>query len=212
MRKLPVYLLLDTSFSMRGEPINALKNGINQLITTLKKDPYALETAYISIIVFNNSAIKIVPLTELFLFQLPDFEAKGRSCLGEGLKLLTQSIDNEVVKSSYEQKGDWKPLVFVMTDGGSTDAWITAAKELRKRSIGTIVACAAGKNSKINVLKRISDIVVQLDSVDNTSISSFFKWISTSIATSSQKIVSLGTTFNNFDELPPLPKEINLVI
>ena len=50
MRRLPVYLLLDTSGSMYGEPIEAVKNGVQTLISTLRSDPYALETAYISII------------------------------------------------------------------------------------------------------------------------------------------------------------------
>lgn len=45
MRRLPVYLLLDTSGSMYGEPIEAVKNGVQVLVSTLRQDPYALETA-----------------------------------------------------------------------------------------------------------------------------------------------------------------------
>ncbi|EDN3960136.1 tellurium resistance protein TerY, partial [Salmonella enterica subsp. enterica serovar Typhimurium] len=55
MRRLPVYLLLDTSGSMHGEPIEAVKNGVQTLLTTLKQDPYALETAYVSVITFDSS-------------------------------------------------------------------------------------------------------------------------------------------------------------
>ena len=72
MRRLPVYLLLDTSGSMYGEPIEAVKNGVQTLISTLRSDPYALETAYISIITFNSSAQQITPLTELAAFQQPN--------------------------------------------------------------------------------------------------------------------------------------------
>ncbi len=56
MRRLPVYLLLDTSGSMHGEPIEAVKNGVQTLLTTLKQDPYALETAYVSVITFDSTA------------------------------------------------------------------------------------------------------------------------------------------------------------
>ena len=42
MSRLPVYLLLDTSGSMSGEPIEAVKNGVQVLHSTLRKDPYAL--------------------------------------------------------------------------------------------------------------------------------------------------------------------------
>lgn len=63
MRRLPIYLLLDTSGSMSGEPIEAVKNGVQLLETTLKQDPYALETAYISVITFDASAQQVTPLT-----------------------------------------------------------------------------------------------------------------------------------------------------
>lgn len=63
MRRLPVYLLLDTSGSMHGEPIEAVKNGVQTLLTTLKQDPYALETAYVSVITFDSTARQAVPLT-----------------------------------------------------------------------------------------------------------------------------------------------------
>lgn len=33
MRRLPVYLVLDTSGSMYGEPIEAVKNGVQTLIS-----------------------------------------------------------------------------------------------------------------------------------------------------------------------------------
>lgn len=45
MRRLPVYLLLDTSTSMRGEPINAVRDGLDLLVSRLRQDPYALENA-----------------------------------------------------------------------------------------------------------------------------------------------------------------------
>lgn len=90
MRRLPVYLLLDTSGSMYGEPIEAVKNGVQTLISTLRSDPYALETAFISIITFNSSAQQIAPLTELAAFQQPNIEASGCTALGEALELLSQ--------------------------------------------------------------------------------------------------------------------------
>ena len=70
MRKLPIYLLLDTSGSMHGEPIEAVKNGVEMLVSTLRNDPYALETAYLSVITFNTNAQQLVPLTELEQFRL----------------------------------------------------------------------------------------------------------------------------------------------
>lgn len=212
MRRLPVYLIIDTSFSMRGEPLEAVKNGIRSLLTTLRRDPYALETVFISLITFNSEATQIVPLTELYLFQFIDFEANGRSALGAALKLVKTKIENDFVKTTSEQKGDWKPLIFLMTDGGSTDAWKTAAKELRSLSLGMLLACGVGQKANIPVLKRISDYVVQIDSIDSHSINEFFKWVSSSIATNSKKIESFSKELSDYKELPPLPDEIKLLI
>ena len=56
-RRLPVYLLLDVSGSMTGEPITAVQNGVQTMVSALMGDPQALESAYISVITFSNSAI-----------------------------------------------------------------------------------------------------------------------------------------------------------
>ena len=68
MRRLPIYLLLDCSGSMMGEPITAVQTGLQNLVATLRQDPYALETAYISVITFDSDARQTVPLTELSQF------------------------------------------------------------------------------------------------------------------------------------------------
>ena len=69
MRRLPVYLLLDTSGSMSGEPIQQVKNGVQMLVSALRQDPQALETAYLSVITFDTTAREVVPLTDLPSFQ-----------------------------------------------------------------------------------------------------------------------------------------------
>ena len=144
MRRLPVYLLLDTSGSMYGEPIEAVRNGVQVLVSTLRQDPYALETAYLSIITFDSSAKQVTPLTELSSFQEPSIDANGCTALGEALSLLANCVDREVTKTTADVKGDWKPLVFIMTDGVPTDDLTKGLNEFKKRKFGTVVACAAG--------------------------------------------------------------------
>ncbi|NII29665.1 VWA domain-containing protein [Pseudoflavitalea sp. X16] len=212
MRRLPVYLVLDTSGSMTGEPIESLKNGVQVLISTLRQDPYALETAYLSVITFSSAAQQLVPLTELSTFQMPDLQAAGTTSLGEALNLLAQKIDVEVARSTPDQKGDWKPLVFIMTDGEPTDDWQKGLDEYRKRKFGIVVACAAGQGANTNVLKQVTDTVVQLDTADSSTIKAFFKWVSASISTGSQKIESSGQEVTGLNELPPPPPEVNVVV
>ena len=210
-RRLPVYLVLDTSGSMHGEPIAAVETGMQTLISALRQDPYALETAYISVITFDSAARQVVPLTELTAFQTPSLQATGSTALGDALSLLAQKIDSEITKTTAEVKGDWKPLVFIMTDGGPTDNWQNGLAEFRKRKVGMVIACAAGQGADTNVLKQITECVVQLDTADTSTIKAFFKWVSASVSTGSKKVDG-GNEVIGLGELPPPPPEINIVV
>lgn len=68
MRRLPVYFVVDVSESMVGEPIEQVQNGMRQIIQELRMDPYALETAFVSVIAFAGKAELLSPLTELYKF------------------------------------------------------------------------------------------------------------------------------------------------
>lgn len=212
MRRLPVYLLLDTSGSMYGEPIEAVKNGVQTLISTLRNDPYALETAYLSIITFNSTAQQITPLTELATIQQPNIDAGGCTVLGGALELLAKKVDSEITKTTAEVKGDWRPLVFLMTDGEPTDSITKGLEEFKKRKFGMVVACAAGQGANVNTLKQITENVVQLDTADSATIKAFFKWVSASISTSSKSVEETSAEATTMSELPPPPAEVNIVL
>jgi uncharacterized protein YegL len=212
MRRLPVYLLLDTSGSMTGEPIEAVKNGVQVMISSLRQNPQAIETAYISVITFDSTAKQVVPLTDLGSFQMVDIKATGTTALGDALQLAATCIDTEVAKTTAEQKGDWKPLVFIMTDGIPTDEWEKGLAEFKKRKTAYTVACAAGSSADTNVLKQITDNVVSLDTADSQSIAKFFTWVTASIGVSSTRVEDAGKEVTGINELPPPPSELNIVV
>lgn len=212
MRRLPVYLLLDTSGSMSGEPIEAVKNGVQVMISSLRQNPQAIETAFISVITFDSVAQQIIPLTDLASFQMVDIKATGVTALGEALNLVSNKIDDEVAKTTMEQKGDWKPLVFIMTDGIPTDNWQSGLNEFKKRKTAYTVACAAGCGADTSILKQITENVVSLDTADSASIGKFFQWVTASIGVSSTKVEDSGKDVSGLNELPPPPAELNIVV
>lgn len=211
MRRLPVYLLLDTSGSMTGEPIEAVKNGVQMMVHSLRQNPQAIETAFVSIITFDSEAKQLIPLTDLASFQTVDLKAAGTTALGAALSLLADKLETEVTKTTLEQKGDWKPIVFIMTDGVPTDDWQAGFQKLKAVKKGLIVGCAAGNNADDKVLKEISDQVVRLSNTDADSIGKFFQWVSASIATTSTKVEETGIDLTKKDQLPPPPSELVIV-
>lgn len=118
-RRLPVYILIDTSGSMKGEPIESVKVGLETMMSCLRSDPYALETVFISIITFDREVRQLLPLTAIDELQLPEITVpdSGPTNTGAALELLCESVDNEVSLSTPEKKGDWMPILFLMTDG-----------------------------------------------------------------------------------------------
>jgi uncharacterized protein YegL len=212
MRRLPVYLLLDTSGSMSGEPIESVKNGVQVMISTLRQNPQAIETAYISVITFDATAQQIIPLTDLASFQMVDLRASGTTALGAALLLLCNRIQTELIATSMVKKGDWKPIVFIMTDGAPTDDWQAGVAAFSNIKTAFTVACAAGSGADTSVLKQITENVISLDSADSASINKFFTWVTASIGVASEKIENNNQETGGLKELPPPPPELNIVV
>ena len=204
-RRLPVYLLLDCSGSMMGEPIEAVRQGVKALLSELRGDPQALETAYLSVITFDSRARQIIPLTELMAFKEPELNAGGATALGGALNVLIDCVNNEVRKSTETQKGDWRPLVFILTDGSPTDieTFKGAVQKIKGMKAANIIACAAGSNANTSYLKEITESVLMMNTLSACDMAQFFAWVSGSIKMSSK---TLDSKPGDPVELPPPPQ------
>jgi len=187
MRRLPIYFLIDISESMVGDQIQQVEEGMATIIKAIKTDPYAIETVWISIIVFAGQAKTLVPLQEVVSFYPPKFPIGGGTSLSKGLGHLMFELRKNIVKTTMEQKGDWKPIVFLFTDGVPTDDTKTAISEWKQnwQRTANMVAISFGDGTDTRVLTELTENVLQFKNATTEDYNKFFKWVTDSIKTSS---------------------------
>jgi len=171
-RRLPIYFLIDVSESMVGEQIQLVEEGLATIIKELKSDPYALETVHISIIAFAGQAITLVPLTDIINFYPPKFPIGGGTSLGTGLGQLMFDMRRNIIKTTTEQKGDWKPIIFLFTDGVPTDDTRIAFNEWKQnwQKTANLIAVSFGNNTDAHLLGELTDTVLEFK---NTNVQSY---------------------------------------
>lgn len=196
-RRLPIYFLIDVSESMVGEQIQLVEEGLATIIKELKSDPYALETVHIAIIVFAGQAQTLVPLTDIINFYPPKFPIGGGTSLGVGLGQLMFELRKNTIKTTSEQKGDWKPIVFLFTDGVPTDDTKAAFNEWKQnwQRQTNLVAVSFGEETDLHLLKELTDNVLLFKNTTAQSYKEFFRWVTASIKSSSLSVDSNGSGF-----------------
>lgn len=190
MRRLPVFLVIDVSESMAGDNLRSLQEGMERLIQSLRTDPYALETAYLSVIAFAGRARTLTPLVELASFYPPRLPLGSGTSIGAAFDHLMAEIDANVQRSSAQRKGDFKPLVFFMTDGKSTDdvgpplaRW---ARDYARRV--NLVAVGIGAHAALERLSEVTADVLRIETAASSDFRKFIDWISASVSSQSRSI------------------------
>lgn len=215
MRVFPIFLLIDVSESMAGDALIQLESGMRRITADLMQDPYALETASISVIAFAGRARTLVPLAELMDFVPPHLPVGGGTALGGALIHLMDEIDRRVKTSTPEQKGDWKPLVFLMTDGVPTDNVEPALKRWREKYAHRValVAVSIGGGGDTGVLSRLTGDIIPFDDTAPGAFKQFITWITNSVKSSTRSVTTGGgVTLSKLDDAvsgrgKPLPFE-----
>jgi len=189
-RRLPIFFVLDVSESMAGAELKAMKTALDTIVIGLRKDPYALETAWVSVIAFAGKAQTLTPLREMVTFIPPDLPIGGGTAIGVALEHLMTEIRNNVKKGSADSKGDWRPLVFLLTDGRSTDDASRAITnwENEFKDKVQLVAVSIGGQADHALLSRITNDVIIFNDTAPEAFTKFASWVSQSIQTQSQNL------------------------
>lgn len=210
MRRLPVYLLIDTSESMAGEAIKEVESGLKLLVSQLRGDPHALESVVLSVITYDCTARQTSPLTEVALFTAPRLVLGAGTSFGAALEALERCLNTEVRARTGEFKGDYAPIVFILTDGVPTDSWETTARRIRARCDQQrllVAGIACGPDAATESLRRITDKIIVAAQADAASLKEIFRWLTMSISTASISL-DKGEARLDFDRLPEILRKV----
>lgn len=210
MRRLPVFFVLDCSESMVGDNLRKMEDGLQSVVRVLRADPHALETVHLAVIAFAGIARTVVPLLEVVSFYPPKLPLGGGTSLGAALDVLMAELDQSVVKTTAERKGDWKPIVYLFTDGHPTDDPGPAIGRWHAcyASRATLIAIGIGKDADFSLLQRLTEHVILFEERRPGDFTTFVNWISASVVVQSR---SLGEGADGH-ALPPLDQRVLTLI
>jgi uncharacterized protein YegL len=152
-QRCPCMLVLDTSGSMLGDPIEFMNQGLGEFERQLKRNTLAARRIEVGIVSFGNGGVRLVqPFVAARHFAAPALTADGKTPMGEAVTLALQTLRTR--KNEYRSMGIqyYRPWLMLITDGEPTDAgWEQAAAEAKLEESRKAVTCfAVGVGATVN--------------------------------------------------------------
>ena len=192
----PCLLLLDTSGSMRGKPLDELNAGIRQFKDELFADEMAQKRVEVAIVTFGPVQV-VTDFQTPDVFVPPTLTPTGDTPIGAaieaGLTLLEQR------KQSYRNNGvSWyRPWIFLITDGGPTDYWQGAAAKVKEgEGSNKFSFFAVGvEGARIDILSQIATREPLM--LQQLRFRDLFKWLSNSLGSVSKSQMGTSVPLEN---------------
>ncbi len=184
-QRCPCVLLLDTSGSMGGRPIQQLNEGLRAFQEELAADSLARKRVELAVVTFGPAKI----VTDFVIaenFQAPELTASGDTPMGAAIEMAIEMVANRksVIRQHLGPTMCLRPWIWLMTDGGPTDSWHNAAASVRagdndeRKAFSFFAVGVQGAN--MDVLSQISTRPPV--SLDGLRFRDMFVWLSSSLS------------------------------
>jgi uncharacterized protein YegL len=189
----PVMLVLDTSGSMGGQPIQELNSGLQTFRDELFSDSLASKRVEVAIVTFGPVQV-ISDFTSVQTFIAPHLSTSGDTPMGVAVEKAIEMLQDR--KRTYHDNGikHYRPWIFLITDDSPTDSITRAAQLIREgEEKKSFMMYAVGvEGADFEKLKSLS--VRDPLKLKGLLFNELFKWLSASLSSVSKS--NLG------DEVP----------
>lgn len=199
---LNLFYILDTSGSMRGEPISMLNRAMLDTIDAIRMEAEANSNAVIkiSVLEFNTNCRWLSPSGAETLedFEWNDLSAGGYTYMGSALKELGRKLTRKPGGFLGSMSGTFTPVFIFMTDGFANDDYEPALHDLLMNkwfAKGTRVGFAIGKNPDTQMIAKLagsSEAVIRTR--DLGLFAQLLRWVSVSATTLASRTHTRGDT------------------
>jgi uncharacterized protein YegL len=198
----PVILLVDTSGSMAGGPIEALNEGLRTFKETVIQDEQASLRVDVAIVGFGPVEL-IQDFVTIDQLNPPQLVAKGLTPMGEAISFALDLLESR--KVTYRTNGIqyYRPWVFLITDGAPNpdSPWQQAAQRLKlaeqQRKLSFFAVGVQGAD--MNTLSEVAPPMRPPLMLNGLDFKSMFLWLSDSMVR-----VSSSTVGGDMVALPPV--------
>jgi len=181
----PCLLLLDVSMSMSGQPIAELNSGLILFKDELAADSLAMKRVEIGIVTFGP-----VKTEQSFQgaasFYPPTLDPQGDTPMGAAIEHGITMVRQR--KDEYRANGIsyYRPWIFLITDGGPTDQWRSAAAAVKQGEESKAFAffTIGVKGANMDTLKQIAVRTPMM--LEGLRFRELFRWLSTSLGSVSR--------------------------
>ena len=181
----PCVLLLDTSGSMRGEPIAALSEGLKAFKDDLTKEALASRRVELAVVTFDSDVKVVQDFVTVDQFEPPELAAQGQTFMGSAIHKALDMIQARKAKYRANAVAYYRPWVFMITDGepqGEPDSIIQqASQRLKSDEANKRVAFFAVGVENAN-MSRLAELVVRAPvKLIGLNFVEMFVWLSRSM-------------------------------
>ena len=191
-RPLPIFVLADTSGSMRGEKINELNLALREMLTALNSADDIRGKFQLSVISFGGEVELAQPLSDIDNLNLTELTAAGNTPMGEAFETVAGMLEDREIVSSRA----YTPTIVLISDGLPTDCseemyrrknyfdWqpLRDLQNGERSSKCQRLALGIGEDADTEMLKAFinNPEIPVIKTKDASGITKFFRWVTMS--------------------------------